>query len=100
MADLIVFGEDWGALPSSTQHLITHLKQEHRVIWINSIGMRSPRISWQDCQRLSKKALAIFTGSYKKKKNHLTTSPFLIINPKVIPFHGNKAIRKLNKHLL
>ncbi len=100
MADLIVFGEDWGGLPSSTQHLITHLLQKHRVIWVNSIGMRSPKISWRDCQRLCQKALAMVTGAHKTQEHSSAISPSLIINPKVIPFHGNQIIRKLNKHLL
>ena len=41
--DLIVFGEDWGARPSSTMHLISHLPGRNRVLWVNSIGLRRPR---------------------------------------------------------
>ncbi len=59
MADLIVFGEDWGGLPSSTQHLISHLTKRHRVIWINSIGMRSPQLSLRDIKRVWQKMLAM-----------------------------------------
>ena len=32
LRDLIVFGEDWGAHPSSTQHLIRHLAPGRRVV--------------------------------------------------------------------
>ena len=51
LRDLIVFGEDWGALPSSTQHIVRHLAKSRRVIWVNSIGLRRPVLSWHDIKR-------------------------------------------------
>ena len=100
MADLIVFGEDWGGLPSSTQHLISHLMNKHRVIWVNSIGMRAPRLSPGDLTRVARKALAMVKGSGKPARN--TSGPIspIIINPKVLPFHRFKLIRQINKRLL
>ena len=98
MADLIVFGEDWGGLPSSTQHLIGHLMKDHRVIWINSIGMRSPRPSWQDFKRLFQKLGNILSSSRKAQPDN-EPAPF-IINPKVLPFHHCKLVRQINKRLL
>lgn len=49
--DLIVFGEDWGGLPSSTQHLIKQLAQTRKVLWINSIGLRRPTLTLRDFKR-------------------------------------------------
>lgn len=100
MADLIVFGEDWGGLPSSTQHLISHLMKNHRVIWINSIGMRSPRPSWHDIKRVFQK-LSDMLSSFRRTQldNATEPSPF-IINPKVLPFHQCKLVRQINKRLL
>ena len=51
-APLIVFGEDWGAHPSSTQHLISRIALNGPVIWVNSIGMRRPRFSARDLKRV------------------------------------------------
>lgn len=56
--DLIVFGEDWGRLPSSTQHLIGHLAKHRRVLWINSIGLRSPQFTLKDIKRAWQKLTA------------------------------------------
>ena len=98
MADLIVFGEDWGGLPSSTQHLIGHLMQEHRVIWINSIGMRSPRPSWHDLKRIGQKIRNMLTFTRQTQASH-GPAP-IIINPKVLPFHHCKLVRQINKRLL
>ena len=100
MADLIVFGEDWGGLPSSTQHLISHLMKEHRVIWINSIGMRSPRPSWRDIKRVFQKLRSMLTFSHQAQPDNTTRPAPLVINPKVLPFHRWKLVRQINKRLL
>ena len=50
--DLLVFGEDWGGLPSSTQHLIGKLATDHKTVWINSIGLRRPRLCLHDIKRM------------------------------------------------
>lgn len=49
--DLIVFGEDWASLPSSTQHLIKHISKNRKVLWINSIGLRKPSFNAKDVRR-------------------------------------------------
>jgi len=41
--DFVVFSDDWGRHPSSCQHLFRHLARRHRVLWVNTIGMRSVR---------------------------------------------------------
>lgn len=55
MRDLIVFGEDLGGLPSSTQHLVKRLADDRQVLWINSIGLRQPRINRRDLSRVWQK---------------------------------------------
>lgn len=54
-ADLIVFGEDWGSHRSSTQHLIRHMPGERRMLWVNSIGLRRPRLGMADVGRAARK---------------------------------------------
>jgi len=48
---LIVFADDWGRHPSSSQHLVKHLLDEHRVVWVNTIGTRTPQLNLQLLQR-------------------------------------------------
>lgn len=64
--DLIVFGEDWAGLPSSTQHLIKHLSKDRKVIWINSIGLRKPKLNAKDALRLFQKLLSALKTIYNK----------------------------------
>ena len=99
MADFVVFGEDWGGLPSSTQHLITHLMKRHRVIWVNSIGMRSPKLRLRDIARAYNKVTAMFQPRQHSYAADTAPRPY-IIEPKVIPFHGIKMVRAINKFLL
>lgn len=61
--DLIVFGEDWGSLPSSTQHLVKYLAQSRKVIWVNSIGLRRPTLTLHDIKRSCNKLTAVKTTS-------------------------------------
>ncbi|ELC3159421.1 glycosyltransferase [Vibrio harveyi] len=63
MTDIVVFGEDFGGLPSSTQHLIKHLANNHRILWVNSIGLRQPKFTPKDAKRLVTK----LTGSFKQQ---------------------------------
>ncbi|AXY01105.1 glycosyltransferase family 1 protein [Vibrio alfacsensis] len=58
MHDLIVFGEDFGGLPSSTQHIVKLLSHNRKVLWINSIGLRKPRLSKKDTLRVFKKLIS------------------------------------------
>ena len=53
--DLIVFGEDWGAHPSSTQHLIRQFLGSRKVIWVNSLGLRTPKLNLEDGRRAMRK---------------------------------------------
>lgn len=48
---LVVFSDDWGRHPSSCQHLVRHLLPRRRVTWVNTIGMRPPRLNWFTVRR-------------------------------------------------
>lgn len=96
--DMLVFGEDWGHHPSSTQHLIKHLINEQEIVWVNSLGLRRPRLNLRDIKRLLIKAKAIFAA--KQTYNMNPNSCPLIVNPIALPFPGSKVARWVNKYLL
>lgn len=87
-ADMIVFGEDWGSHPSSTQHLIRHLAKGRRVMWVNSIGLRRPRVSLRDFRRLLHKGSSVF----QKQKKEVIEGPMEVIAPKLLPWPGNRLM--------
>lgn len=98
---LVVFAEDWGAHPSSTQHLIKVLSQHRKVLWVNSIGLRQPRFLWRDLVRVCQK----FNAFFKRKKDQKPpinkySKHFTVINPLVVPCATAGWIIKLNQWLL
>lgn len=99
MQQLIVFGEDWGAHPSSTQHLMKHLQQQYELVWVNSIGLRRPTFTVRDGKRLLAKAKSML----KKRPSappSVSRSEFPVVEPKVIPWPSSSVARKLNGALL
>lgn len=47
----VVFADDWGRHPSSCQHLFRRIIPRAQVIWVNTIGLRTPRINMHDLAR-------------------------------------------------
>ncbi len=41
--DLLVFSDDWDRHPSSAQHLVARLARRHRVLWVNTLGLRAAK---------------------------------------------------------
>jgi len=97
--DLIVFGEDWGGLPSSTQHLVRHLARDRRVLWVNSIGMRRPRLTAGDLGRLGHKVRAMLSGAGRPGPS-AEPPPFPVLAPRALPWPGNPLARVVNRRVL
>ena len=47
----VVFADDWGRHPSSCQHLFRRIIPHAQVIWVNTIGLRTPRVNLYDFRR-------------------------------------------------
>lgn len=100
--DMIVFGEDWGGLPSSTQHLISNLAVDRKILWINSIGLRQPKLSVVDAFRVLKK----LTRYLKSKLFGLEPAYdnyslfFQVLNPITIPAPKSRIARGVSAKLL
>jgi len=96
--DLIVFGEDWGGLPSSTQHLIRHLlTRDYRVLWVNSIGLRKPRLT--DLTRAAGKLRRALDPAPAGPADD-GVRPHLILHPLAPPVPTSRAGRWLTRSLL
>lgn len=101
MRDMIVFGEDWGRHPSSTQHLIKRLAKDAKIIWVNSLGLRRPRLNMVDLDRLKTKALTFARPKQSGACPGSVENPFAaIINPRTIPWPGSSLAACLNRHIL
>jgi glycosyltransferase involved in cell wall biosynthesis len=97
--ELVVFGEDWGGLPSSTQHIVRHLiERGHRVLWVNSIGLRRPRFS--DATRVARKLRAAVFGGQHRTAAKSRQGPTAILNPLVPPMPSNRVERGVARLML
>lgn len=103
--DLIVFAEDWGGLPSSTQHIIKQLAKTRKIVWINSIGLRQPTFNVSDINRLWKKLTATNTnrGNNTYSNEAGLTQPenyFQIVNPRTLPAPRSAFARYVAQKML
>ena len=99
--DWLIFGDDWGVHSSTTQHLARNLPGGDRVLWVNSIGMRSPQFRPKDIQRLFTKGLSILPRPKASPGAAVAGLPNLtVISPFVVPWHRRSWISPINKWLL
>lgn len=97
--ELVIFGEDWGGLPSSTQHLARHLiERGHRVLWVNSIGLRRPRLS--DAGRVIRKVGAALCGPKPRSDSDHAIRPTAILNPLAPPAPSTRLERSVARLML
>lgn len=99
-ADLVVFGEDWGAHPSSTQHLVRHLLAHHRTVWVNSIGLRRPRLSAHDMGRALRKLRAAAGPAAAPRAVEAMPDGLSVVSPLAVPWPGSRLAERANGWLL
>lgn len=97
---MIVFAEDWGRFPSSSQQLIASLlKLNWEIIWINSIGMREAKFRWADIKRIALKLIHFFKGLQRQTKQRLPKG-LSVIHPMTLPFIAHTLINRINRIIL
>ena len=56
--DIICFCNDWDGDPLSKKHVMLGLARKNRILWVNSIGNRNPRVTGRDLRLVVRKARA------------------------------------------
>ena len=91
---LVIFADDWGRHPSSCQHLIRRLQSDHKILWVNTIGTRSPKAN----------AFTIFRGREKIKSwfrgVRQVSETMWVIDAPMLPYIGNTMARVVNRTLV
>ncbi len=97
-APFIVFGDDWGAHPSSVQHLFRRIARDHRTLWVNTVGLRPPRLDRADAGRVVRKLRAVVRGGAKASDAEPTRDLDLhVVSPPMAPWMRPAALRALNR---
>lgn len=92
--DILCFSHDWSGDPLSKTHLMRLLARDNRVLWVNSIGYRTPTVSKADASRAFKKLAAAARPLGNPEPN------IFVLNPLAVPVYDRPAARTLNRHLL
>lgn len=92
--DFIVFSDDWGRHPFSCQHIMAQFLPANRLLWVQTIGMRRPRLTLYDVRRSVQK-LRSFVTPARKPAGSLTLN-LTLLNPFMLPF-GNPVVRAMNR---
>jgi len=93
---IILSSDDWASgLKTSKYHLARCLARENRVLFVNSIGLRSPGASRRDLGRIAKKLLDFCRGARR-----VPEGPY-VYTPIAVPFRRNsRLVRAANALLL
>ena len=97
--DFIVFGEDFARHPHSLEHLLRPLFKDNRFIWVETIGLRSPKLSVYDLKRIAEKLLSWF-GPKKSPTERVVPGNIMIVSPFMIPFNLFSLVRMFNQWMV
>ncbi|HKQ80568.1 MAG TPA: glycosyltransferase family 1 protein [Blastocatellia bacterium] len=92
--DMLCFSHDWSGDPLSKTHLMRLMARDNRVLWVNSIGYRTPTATRADVSRAINKLLAAANPLQEVEPNIFT------LNPLAIPAYGNPSVRAFNRQFL
>jgi glycosyltransferase involved in cell wall biosynthesis len=89
--DILCFSHDWTGDPLSKTHLMRVLARRNRVLWVNSIGYRTPSLNKADFSRAWKKLMA-----YREPLREVEPNLY-VLNPLAVPAYGLSVARTINR---
>ena len=93
---LFFSSDDWSSgLKTSKYHMARCLADDgYTVVYVNSIGLRTPTLNVRTASRIVSRLRSVFRGVTKVRDNVHVFTPF------VVPFHKYRIINRLNRLLL
>lgn len=92
---LIVFADDWGRHPSSSQHLVRELLPQYPTLWVNTVGTRRPGMNRADLRR----ALGVVSSWLSPTRGSESTAlpaGLQVVAPKMYPGYRKPWQRRFN----
>lgn len=94
--DFIVFSDDWGRHPFSCQHIMEHFLPHNRLLWVQTIGLRTPRLTLYDMRRSLEKITSWVAPKDTGRQAPLPEN-LHVLSPVMIPFNTFPMVRLFNK---
>jgi glycosyltransferase involved in cell wall biosynthesis len=92
---IICFAKDWSEAPTSNNHVMTELAKHNRVLWLNSVATRSPKLgSARDLKKILMKLKGFFTGPMRVNEK------LWVYTPIVLPLPHSRWAAVLNRMIL
>src|SRR5687768_13393442 len=92
--DIVCFSNDWDGDPLSKTHLMRILAERNRILWVNSIGYRAPKMTPRDVERLGRKLRLALRSIENPEPN------IYVLHPLAVPAYGTRAARLVNRFWL
>lgn len=92
--NIVCFAKDWTTDPTSCHHVMIELAKRNRVLWLNSIAMRTPNLkSGRDLRKIWNKLASI--GAPRNVQDDLW-----VYTPLVLPLPYSKIAIRINQAIL
>src|ERR1700686_240292 len=93
--DIVCVGfADWDTeLWTNQHHLMSRLAAQNRGLFVESLGLRRPRLAGRDLARIGRRLRRGLAAPREVDGLH-------VLSPLVVPLHSNRAVRAFNRRLL
>jgi len=93
--NIVCFAKDWTEDPTSNNYVMRMLARQNRVLWLNSIGARTPNLSnGSDVRKIARKLRVFFDGAHEVEPN------LSVFTPLVLPLPHSAAAQAVNRAIL
>ncbi|HEY5925086.1 MAG TPA: glycosyltransferase [Kofleriaceae bacterium] len=92
---IIAFAKDWHEDPTSNHHVLRELAKTRRVLWLNSIATRKPKLSSsRDLGKIARKVREFARGPVNVETD------LWVMSPLAVPLPGSARARAINRSVL
>lgn len=92
---IVCFAKDFSDVFTSNHHVMLELARRNKVLWINSVATRAPKLSsGRDIKRIFRKLAGFFRGARQVRPN------LWVYTPIVLPFPHSRFAQRFNRRLL
>ncbi|HEY0985822.1 MAG TPA: glycosyltransferase [Kofleriaceae bacterium] len=95
LTPIVAFAKDWHEDPTSNHHVLRELARTRRVLWLNSLATRAPKLSsGRDLGKIRRKLVEFARGPVNVENDLWVTTPL------VLPLPGSAIARAVNRQIL